>query len=110
MIILAVICVLLVRFSSAADDLSRGESVYKGSCIACHGSDGAGSFPGVPNLADKAGPLSRDDDVLLNRMINGFQSPGSPMGMPSRGGDPTLTDADLKAALKYMRNKFQQPQ
>jgi len=30
------------------------------------------------------------------------------MAMPPKGGNPALTDADLKAVLKYMRNEFQQ--
>ena len=96
-----------ISFSAAADDLTRGETVYKGTCLACHGSDGAGSLPGVPDLAAKTGPLSQDDAVLLKRMADGFRSPGSPMGMPPRGGNPDLTDADLKAVLKYMRKEFQ---
>jgi cytochrome c5 len=39
-------------------------------------------------------------------MTEGFQSPGSPLAMPSRGGDPGLSDADLKAVLEYMRKEF----
>lgn len=97
-----------ISFSAAADDLTRGKTVYDRTCIACHGSDGSGSFPGVPELTEKTGPLSQDDGVLLKRMADGFQSPGSPMGMPPRGGDPALTDRDLEAVLKYMRKEFQQ--
>lgn len=94
--------------TAAAGDLDRGATVYQETCIACHGSDGSGSLPGVPDLAAKTGPLSQDDAVLLKRMADGFQSPGSPMGMPPRGGDPALTDADLEAVLKYMRKELQQ--
>lgn len=97
-----------VSFSAAADDLSRGETVYIGTCIVCHGGNGSGSFPGVPDLTEKTGPLSQGDGMLLKRMSEGFQSPGSPMGMPPRGGNPALTDTDLKAVLKYMRREFQQ--
>ncbi|HUW28629.1 MAG TPA: cytochrome c [Sulfuriferula sp.] len=107
LIVLAVICAASVMLSAAADELSRGEVVYNGTCIACHGGDGAGNLPGVPDLTGKAGPLSQDDAVLLKRMADGFQSTGSPMGMPPRGGNPALSDADLKAVLKYMRKKFQ---
>jgi mono/diheme cytochrome c family protein len=93
---------------SVAADPGRGAEVFQGTCIACHGSDGSGSFPGVPDLTDKAGPLSQDDAVLLERMANGFQSPGSTMAMPARGGNPALTDADLEALLQYMRMEFLQ--
>jgi len=59
-------------------------------------------------VTEKTGPLSQGDAMLLKRMAEGFQSPGSPMGMPPRGGNPALTDTDLKAVLKYMRGEFQQ--
>jgi len=103
---LVVICVTFVSFSVAAGDFSRGEAVYNGTCIACHGGDGTGSLPGVPDLSKKAELLTQDDAVLLKRMVEGFQSRGSPMAMPPRGGDPSLTEADLKAVLKYMRKEF----
>ncbi|WP_018079099.1 c-type cytochrome [Thiobacillus denitrificans] len=92
--------------SIAAGDPGRGAMVFNGTCIACHGSDGFGSLPGVPDLTGRTGLLSQDDAVLLKRMTEGFQSPGSPMAMPPRGGDPALTDADLKAVLRYMRKEF----
>lgn len=96
-----------INLAAASDDLALGKTIYSETCIACHGGDGAGSIPGVPDLNQKAGPLSENDNVLLQRMVDGFQSAGSPMPMPPRGGVPALTDADLKAALKYMRKQFQ---
>lgn len=101
-------CAALVSLSASASELGHGQAVYNGTCIACHGSDGTGSLPGVPDLTGKTGLLSQDDAVLLGRMADGFQSPGSSMAMPPKGGDPALTDADLSAVLKYMRNAFQQ--
>ncbi|MHB1213970.1 MAG: c-type cytochrome [Thiobacillus sp.] len=93
---------------SELDELGRGQAVYNGTCIACHGGDGTGSLPGVPDLTGKAGLLSQDDAVLLGRMADGFQSPGSSMAMPPKGGNPALTDADLSAVLTFMRHAFQQ--
>lgn len=101
-------CAALVSLSATASELNHGQLVYNGTCIACHGSDGTGSLPGIPDLTGKTGLLSQDDAVLLGRMADGFQSPGSSMAMPPKGGNPALTDADLKAVLKYMRNEFQQ--
>ncbi len=91
----------------AAGNLGRGAAVFNGTCIACHGSDGSGNLPGVPDLTGRTGLLSQSDAVLLKRMSEGFQTPGSPMAMPPRGGDPALTDADLTSVLKYMRTEFQ---
>jgi len=92
--------------SIAASDPGRGAAVFNGTCIACHGSDGSGSLPGVPDMTGRTGLLSQDDAVLLKRMAEGFQSPGSPMAMPPRGGNPALTDADLRSVLNYMRKEF----
>jgi len=106
LITLAMTCAVFVNLSATASEFDRGEMVYNETCIACHGGDGSGSLPGVPSLAGKTGPLSAEDAVVLKRMAEGFQSPGSPMEMPPRGGDPALSDADLKAVLEYMRKGF----
>jgi len=84
----------------------QAELIYQSACVACHGVDGAGALPGVPDLTIAGGPLALDDDVLLKRTVEGFQSPGSPMAMPPRGGNPELGDEDLKAAIRYMRERF----
>lgn len=82
---------------------TRGAQVYQETCVACHGSNGQGAIPGVPKLSER---LSKPDDVLLRHMIDGFQSPGSQMPMPSRGGNLDLSDQDLADSLAYMRENF----
>lgn len=89
-----------------ADELAKGRAVYQGTCIACHGDDGAGTLPGVPDLSDRTGPLSKPDAVLIEHITEGFQSPGSPMAMPPKGGDPNLTEQDIRAVLEYLRSRF----
>jgi len=108
LVMLSAIGLAYASLSFAAGDPGRGAAIFNGTCIACHGSDGSGNLPGVPDLTGNKGLLSQDDAVLLKRMAEGFQSPGAPMAMPPRGGDPGLTDADLKAVLKFMRKEFQQ--
>ncbi len=83
-----------------------GEAIYKGTCIACHGADGKGLLPGAPDFNQADGRLSKSDEVLLNHVMNGFQSPGSPMAMPAKGGNPDLSEADILAVLKYIRGQF----
>ena len=90
--------------AGAAD--ATGESTYQSSCVACHGADGVGVLPGVPDLTATDGPLALADEVLVKRIGDGFQSPGSPMAMPARGGNPSLSDEDLKAVVDYMRKEF----
>jgi len=92
-----------------ASDTSRGEAIYNTTCLVCHGSDGTGNMPGVADLTKKMAGLYQSDKVLLNRMLNGYQSTDSSMEMPARGGDPALTESDLKDVLMFMREKFQVP-
>ena len=107
LILLSALGLVYAGHAVSAGEPGRGAAIFNGTCIACHGSDGSGNIPGVPDLTGRKGLLSQADAVLLKRMKNGFQSPGSAMAMPPRGGDPALTDADLKSVLKYMRKEFQ---
>ena len=84
-------------------DPEHGAQVFGETCVACHGADGKGAIDGVPPLS---GPLTKPDEVLLRHMIEGFQSPGSPMPMPARGGNPDLTDQDINDVLAYLRKNF----
>lgn len=81
-----------------------GQEVYSGTCIVCHGADGKGALPGVPKLSDRLSQSS--DDVLLHRIMNGYQSQGSTMAMPPRGGNINLSDADVKRVLSHIRKQF----
>jgi len=83
-----------------------GKEVYDTTCIACHGADGSGPIPGVPNFNKKKGRLSKSDEDLLNHITHGFQSPGSSMAMPPKGGNPNLTEKNIKDTLKYLRKQF----
>jgi len=85
---------------------SSGRDVYMSTCIACHGPDGQGALPGVPDFSDGKWPAGTDDATLLKRVRDGFQSAGSPLAMPPRGGNPALTDDELKAVLDYMKRTF----
>jgi mono/diheme cytochrome c family protein len=85
-----------------------GEAIYKQTCTVCHGANGQGTVPGAANFTDKKGILNKPDNVLLEHIIKGYQSPGSAMAMPPRGGNPKLTDDDLKNVLAYIRQTFGQ--
>ena len=86
--------------------VTGGKQIYEGTCIACHGADGKGAIRGVPDFTEQKGALSLPDSVLLERIERGFQTPSSPMAMPPKGGNPTLTEADLKAVLQHIRTTF----
>ncbi len=85
---------------------TRGETVYLQSCAICHGGDGESMMPGVPDLAGNARILDQPDQVLERRIIDGYQSPGSALAMPARGGNPALTEHDVRRVITYMRQSF----
>jgi cytochrome c5 len=80
-----------------ADD--KGKKVYGGTCIACH----AAGVAGAPKLGDKAAwapRIAQGMDTLYTHSIKGFQ--GKAGLMPPKGGNMTLSDDDMKAAVDYM--------
>ena len=99
---LLLIASLLLLDTTQSASAAEGKALYEATCIACHGPKGQGAIPGVPDLA-KSGRLSKPDAVLAANILNGFQSKGSPMAMPPKGGNPNLTEDDVKALLTYMR-------
>lgn len=83
-----------------------GKDVYEQGCIVCHGADGKGAIPGVPDLTSRGGPLSKPESLLVEHALKGFQSPGSSMAMPPKGGNQSLTPEQIEHAVRYMRSVF----
>ena len=94
------------KHSTSSTNGESGQMIYHQTCVVCHGSNGKGAVPGAPDFTSKNSPLNKSDAILLQRIENGFQSPGSPMAMPPRGGNPKLTNHDLKKVLKYIKKEF----
>jgi len=72
-----------------------GKSTFDGVCTACH----ATGVAGAPKLGDKAAwapRLKAGKDALYNTALHGKGT------MPPKGGNPALSDADVKAAVDYM--------
>ncbi|MEW6613680.1 MAG: c-type cytochrome [Pseudomonadota bacterium] len=83
-----------------------GKAVYTQTCLACHGADGKGALPGVPDLTRANGPLAKSDAELIRSITAGVQRPGAPLAMPPKGGNPNLTETDIRQVLDYMRQAF----
>ena len=83
-----------------------GKAVFERSCIACHGQDGRGTLPGVPDFTTAGGPLTKPDQALQRSILDGIRNPKSPVAMPPKGGDPTLSTADASTVLAYLRMTF----
>jgi mono/diheme cytochrome c family protein len=95
---------LWTQYASAAD----GKALYRASCIACHGEKGQGAIPGVPDLA-RSGRMSKTDQELVDSILKGYRTKGSPMAMPPKGGNPKLTEEDARAIVVYLRSIAKSP-
>ncbi len=93
--------------ANAGGNVTKGAEIFGGTCVACHGEDGKGAFPGVPDFTQPDGRLSKSDSVLIKHITNGFESPGADMAMPELGGNEDLTEQDVKDVLAYLRATFQ---
>jgi cytochrome c5 len=85
---------------SAASDLEAGEAVWKENCEKCHGAGGLGDAPSIGDKAAWSTRVDQGNDVLLQHALEGFV--GSIGEMPSRGGNPSLSDDQVRAALEFM--------
>ncbi len=72
-----------------------GASVYNSVCMACHASGAAGA----PKAGDKAAwapRIATGTAALIKSATNGKNA------MPAKGGNPDLTDAEIKAAVEHL--------
>lgn len=76
-----------------------GAQVYNKACNVCHGS-GIGNAPMLTNAADWEARIAQGIDTLKDHAINGFG--GSAGFMPPKGGNASLSDVEVHAAVEYM--------
>ena len=74
-----------------------GSVVFNNLCTGCHTS-GAGGAPTL-TAAGLGARLSKGKDTLYDHAIHGFQGVGV---MPPKGGNPALTDDQVKATVDWM--------
>lgn len=87
--------------------IHAGREIYAGTCTACHGLNGEAK-PGLgKDLVNSTFMRGLSDTGLLQFLKLG-RSTWDPMNttgveMPGKGGNPALTDDDLRAVVAYMR-------
>jgi cytochrome c5 len=92
------------QVASTTEAAVDGQKVYQSACIACHGAGVAGA-PMVGNAATWADRIAAGNDSLYANAIDGLV--GSSGVMPAKGGNPTLSDAEVKAAVDHMVSQSQ---
>ena len=81
----------------AAAGADAGKATFEQVCTACH----TAGVLGAPKFGDKAAwapRIKQGKDTLYNHALHGFNA------MPAKGGNASLPDADVKAAVDYMVN------
>nr|WP_295377494.1 c-type cytochrome [Pseudoxanthomonas sp.] len=79
-----------------------GEETYKKTCAMCHSTTALGA-PMVGDKADWSARAAQGADTLHKHALEGFN--GQKGVMPARGGNPSLDDDAVKAAVDYMVSK-----
>jgi mono/diheme cytochrome c family protein len=88
-------------------DPTHGAALYGQNCATCHGANLEGGIGAVLNPIDKLPgvPNSLDPAFLIQIITTGRQpQPGDPKSipMPAKGGNPNLTDQDIKDLAAYI--------
>ena len=101
----AVVAETVTAVTNGGDD-HPGRATYDGLCVNCHGVSALASM--IPQTGDAAvweARTAKGIDVLYNNAINGFV--GQLGMMPAKGGNPALSDDQVKASVDYMLKQVQ---
>jgi cytochrome c5 len=87
-----------LKDANAPKQLQSGEVVYTSTCAACH-SSGALGAPKVGDAGAWGGRIGQGYETLVSHAIKGIR------GMPAKGNNAELDDAEVARAVVYMANK-----
>jgi len=87
------------RFSDV--DLAKGRSHWMGTCRNCHllGTSGA---PAVTDHAAWEPRIAKGKAALYKSALNGIRDQNEVIRMPPMGGNPRLSDEQVRLAVDYM--------
>ena len=86
---------VVVLVAASSPGLAQGRNVFEQTCAACH----LGGVGGAPSIHDRQTwrvRLRQGEAVLVQHALDGHGA------MPPRGGNAMLSDAQVRAAVRYM--------
>jgi mono/diheme cytochrome c family protein len=93
----------------APAQMTDGEKLYRGACIACHEVDGTGSPRVYPPLPGNANLQSADPSSTLRIILDGAETVTTPRA-PNKGSMPEyatkMTDQQIADVTNYIRNSW----
>jgi len=98
----SVTIVLLTIFGAPAATAEKGADIYSKICIVCH----ATGVQGAPKLGvevDWRDRLKKGKETLVKNAIEGINE------MPAKGGNPALTEQDIRGVVEYMLSQLGDP-
>ena len=71
--------------------------IVKANCAMCHAT-GLMNSPKIGDIAQWEKRIAQGKNLLVSNAINGIRT------MPAKGGNASLTDAEMEAAVVFMAN------
>lgn len=81
-------------------EISAGEQIFNRNCKVCH-AQGINGAPILGNEAMWKDRKSQPVDTLIAHAMNGYGL------MPAKGGNPELTEQDIRACVNFMLSKLE---
>jgi disulfide bond formation protein DsbB len=92
-----------------AESFKRGQAVFGVNCVACHTHEGGAKQGLGKDIVHSAFTSGKTDKELMMFLKTG-RNPGDPMNttgidMPPKGGNPALSDDDLRDVIAFIRGQ-----
>ena len=82
-------------------ELLAGQQIYLQECALCH-DEGEENAPVITHTKDWSARLEKGEETLVRNAIEGFI--GKDGEMPARGGTESLTDDEVRSAVRFIIN------